>query len=260
MQTQLERHRVALPLPPLLGWLAGGMVFVGAALSAPQGWRPWLGLLAMGGLLALARRLRPSGLLMGIAGAVMGLHGVVWMDLLAGQPWEPQRLLIQLGPLAALALILIWADRPVPCPDSWPGLGPASWRWVGMALLGFDAGLGAWLWFAPLSPLLPGVAWLLLALLALEGADRLDRSTAPLGLLLQLGYLGAFTSSYLLVISRSTIVFSLGSLELRWRLVIELLAIAVLLHGWFFRARGAWRLNRCGEGSSPASWRPCWWG
>ncbi len=224
LQVLLERRAMPQPWPPLLGWMAAGLATSGAMLVPQQNWRDPVALLALGALLGLARWLRPAGLLAGSATAVLLLHGWRWLNLLLGHPWAAEPLLARLLPLVGLALALIWAARS------------SSLRRLGIDLLGLNAGLGAFLLFDPLSPLIPGVAWLVLALIALEGANRLPRAEALHALGLGLGYLTAFSGSYLLVISQSPAYISLGPLSLRGRLLIELFAIAVILYWWFFHA------------------------
>lgn len=224
LQVLLQRRAILLPWPPLLGWMAAGMAYTGAAVSSPERWRDLVALLALGALLTLARCLGPTGLLAGSATAVLALHGGQWIELLLGQPWVPGALLARLLPLAGLALILIWAGRN------------SGLRLLGIDLLGLNAGLGVFLLFDPLSPLIPGVAWLVLALIALECANRLQGATALHALALGLVYLAAFGAAYLLVISQSPAFLSLGPLSVRGRLLIELFAIAVVLYWWFFHA------------------------
>ncbi len=266
LQVLLERRALPQPWPPLLGWMAAGLAWAGALLVPEADWRDPAALLALGALLAVARWRRPAGLLAGAATAVLLLHGWRWLDLLLGHPWAAGPLLARLLPLAGLAGALIWAGRG------------RSLRRLGLDLLGLNAGLGAFLLFDPLSPLLPGVVWLLLALVALEAANRLPREEARHALGLGLGYLTAFGGAYLLVISQSPASLSLGPVGLRGRLLIELFAIAVALYWWAFRAGGQlaelrlWRaLQPClleaallGVGVTvlgevPVLWRPLAW-
>ena len=219
---QLKRQRVRQPLPPLLGWLAGLLVFIGAALAPAEAWRPGLSLATMGGLLLLGQRLRPAGLLSGVSGAVLVLHGREWLQLLHGQPWQGAALLARLLPLLGLALILILAGR-----RGW-------WRPLGIHLLGLDLLLGSYLLLEPVSALMVGVVWLMLALLSLEMADRLPAAEARHVLLIGVVDLVAFAGSYLLVISQSPSYVQLGALSVRGRLLIELFAIAVALYWWCF--------------------------
>ncbi len=225
VQHGIGRRRISVPLPPLLGWMAAGLVFVGAMVCTPESNREWVALPAMGGLLLLARWGRPAGLLEGLTVAVLATHLLSWGALLAQQPWKPLPLLAHLLPLAALALVLI-------------GTGSRrGGRLVGMDLLGLGAGLGAYLLFEPVSPLLPGVAWLLLSLLALEAADRLRRQQALHALALGLLHLAAFAAAYLLVISQSPSLVTLGAFTLSARLLVQLFGLAVVLYWWFFRPR-----------------------
>lgn len=218
----LDRRRISVPSPPLLGWLAGLLVFIGSALAAPLAWQPGLSLVAMGGLLLLARALQPPGLLGGVSVAVLALHGRLALPLLLDQPWAAGALLARLLPLIGLAALLIAAGR-------------GGWRQaLGIHLLGLDLLLGSYLLVEPVSPLMVGVLWLLLALLSLELADRLRPAAARHVLLVGLLDLIAFAGSYLLVISQSPAYLQLGGLSVRGRLLIELFAIAVALYWWCF--------------------------
>ncbi|WP_216900190.1 hypothetical protein [Synechococcus sp. CCY 9618] len=223
-QVLLRRHGVPLPQPPLLGWLAGVVIFVGTALVGPEPWRSGLSLVVMGAFLLAARRWRPPGLLLGVSGAVAAAHGITWLRLLAREPMPATLLLPQLLPLIGLALLLMIAAA-----------GSRQQR-LGLGLLGLDAGLGALLLLDPISPLLPGTAWLLLGSGSLAATRRLRGASVQAGLVLTLVYLVGFLASYLLVIGPSLELVQVGALEIRGRWLIELLAIAVFLQGWFLRA------------------------
>ncbi|WP_094586095.1 hypothetical protein [Synechococcus sp. BO 8801] len=223
MQVLLQRRGVSLPLRPLLGWLAGGLVAVGTVLVAPEDWRSALSLVVMGAFLVAARRWRPPGLRNGITVAIALCHGAGWLTLLAQAPWPPLLLLARLLPLAVLALLLTVTA------------GDGRRQGLGMALLGVDAGLAVLWLLEPISPLLPGAAWLLLSAAALAGTRWLRGGALRVALGLSLAYLAAFGASFLLVIGPSQELVTLGVLQVRGRLLIELLAIAVGLHGWFFR-------------------------
>jgi hypothetical protein len=266
MQVLLQRRGVPLPLPPLLGWLAGALIAVGTALVVPEDWRSPLSLVVMGAFLVAARRWRPPGLLLGVAVAIGAAHGFGWLALLAQAPWPAMALLGRLLPLGLLALLLMLS-----------GDGSRQ-QCLGLALLGVDAGLAALWLLEPISPLLPGAAWLLLAAAALAATHRLRGAAVRVGLVLSLVYLAGFVVAFLLVIGPSQELVTLGALELRGRWLVELLAIAVCLHGWFFRAGAdlarlrAWQLVQpcflegallgmgltlLGEISAP--WRPVAW-
>ena len=224
MQVLLQRRAVSLPLPPLLGWLAGGLVAVGTVLVVPEDWRSALSLGVMGAFLVAARRWRPPGLLNGMTVAIALAHAAGWLTLLAQAPWPPLPLLVRLLPLAVLALLLTTCG------------GGGRRQGLGLALLGIDAGQGVLWLLEPISPLLPGAAWLLLSAGALAGTRWLRGGAVRVGLGLSLAYLAAFGVSFLVVIGPSQELVTLGVLQVRGRLLIELLAIAVGLHGWFFRA------------------------
>lgn len=265
-QAPLARRSLLMPLPPLPGWIAGALIFVATVLVVPQEWRSFLSLVVMGAFLVAARRWRPPGLLSGVSAAIVAAHGVLWLSLLARQPWPLATLLPGLLPLVGLALLLLGSA------------GGGRLQALGLALLGLDAGLGALLLLDPVSPLLPGAAWLLLAAAALAGSRWWRGELVRVGLGLTLVYLGGFGAAYLLVIGPSQDLLTLGALELRGRWLIELLALAVCLHGWFFRAGPelarlrAWqRLQPCYlegavlavaltvQGSIGTVWRPAAW-
>ncbi|KAF0652485.1 hypothetical protein L107_13723 [Cyanobium sp. Copco_Reservoir_LC18] len=224
MQVLLQRRAVPLPLPPLPGWLAGGLVAVGTALVVPEDWRSPLSLVVMGAFLVAARRWRPPGLLGAMTAAIALAHGAGWLTLLIQAPWPPLPLLARLLPLAVLALLLTACA------------GGGRRQGLGLALLGVDAGLGVLWLLEPISPLLPGAAWLLLSAGALAGSRWLRGGAVRVALGLSLAYLAAFAAAFLVVIGPSQELVTLGVLQVRGRLLIELLAITVGLHGWFFRA------------------------
>ena len=124
-------------------------------------------------------------------------------------------------------------------------------RLLGVDLLAFDLGLAAFLLLEPISPLLPGLAWLLLSLVALEAANRLRRPESLHVLGLGLAYLAAYGVSYLLVISQSPAYVVLLGQSLGARLLIQLFALAVLLGWWFFHPRPALRQTSLWSGVHP---------
>jgi len=224
---QQRRPGVAKP-PELAGVQAAGLAFAGSFLVAPAAWQPPLSFLSLGALLLTARRFQPPGLLLGVTAAVLATHFLQVMGLLL----QGQRGLVALPPLLALCGL---AALAIACG------GRSRLRLVGMHLLGFDLGLAALLLLQPISPLLPGLAWLLLSLLALEAANRLRRPESLHGLGLGLGYLAAYAVSYLLVISQSPAYVVVLGQSLAARLLIQLFALAVLLGWWFFQPRPALR-------------------
>jgi hypothetical protein len=153
---------------------------------------------------------------------------MAWVDLLAGADWAPWPLTLHVVPLAALAALAIVIARE------------GILRTLAVALLGISIGLAAYLYFDPLSALIPGVAWLLLSLVALEVANRVSGRESVTVLLLGYGYLVAFAAAYALVIVQAPAY--VGAISAR--LLIELLALGVLAFWWLFRPRDALAAGR----------------
>lgn len=233
-----RQARQGLPLPPLLGWLASALVVVGVSMTPPPAWQPVFALVGGGGLLIAARLWRPPGLASGSL-VMLGIAQLSAWHWLLSREHGTAVLLGQLLPLLALAgLSLVTAEVP--------------WRrCLGIDLLGLNLILASQLLPRPLSPLLPGVLALLLALVALELANRLRRLQADHVLALGIAALATFAGHFLLVTSQSPHLVVLGTLAVRGRLVIELFALAVLLHWWFFQPRPALRASRLWQTLQP---------
>lgn len=284
----LRRRRLELGPLPLFGWLAGLLVTIGAAILPPSLWQAWISLAAMGGLLLLAIALRPAGLRGGLCMAVLVLHLRQWLTLLLSQPWTVQDLLGRWLPLLALAGLVLAVGRDegraapaAPTAPAAPAAPPPIdpfLRALGIHLMGINLLLGSYLLVQPLSPLAVGMVWLLLALFALELADRLPAADAAHGLAQGVLALAAFAASYLLVISQSPANLQLAGLTLRGRLLIELFAIGVALYFWCFNGQRSlrrsslwrrvhpWFLEACLVGIAvtvlsevPTLWRPLVW-
>ena len=224
LASQYTRLALAAPWPPLLGWLAAALVVIATSLLPPPLWQPGFALVGTGGLLLAERRLRPAGLASGSLAAVAVAHLLAWHGLL-----EVER---PTGQLLALLLPLLFLAGLMTATASRSGR-----RCLGIDLLGLDLALAAHCLLQPISPLLPGVAWLLLSLLGLELADRLQRPEADHVLALAACMLAGFASHFLLVTSQSPALVVLPGLVLRARLAIELFALAVTLHWGSFQAR-----------------------
>lgn len=216
----------------LLGALSGVLATVGLAAVLDRPWFEATALVAAGALVVAWERLRHAGLQAGATIALAGAHFMSWGWLLAHADLPPTMLTAHLAPLAVLAALAIW-------------IAHRGWiRPLAIALAGITAGLAAWLYFDPVSALIPPVAWLLLSLLALELANRVARRESIVVLLLGYGYLAAFVVAYAVVVVQTPAYVGVVSA----RLLIELFAIAVLGYWWLFRPREAlaagrsWRL------------------
>lgn len=218
-----RRPGVAKP-SPLAGGQAAALALAGSFLVPPPAWQPPLSFLSLGALLLMARRFHPPGLLQGGTAAVLFTH--IWqvMSLLL----QGQRGLVVLPPLLALSGL---AALTIACS------GRSRLRLVGVHLLGLDLGLAAFLLLQPISPLLPGLAWLLLSLLALEAANRMRPRESLHALGLGLAYLAGYAVSFGLVISQSPAYLVLLGQSLSARLLIQLFSVAVLMGWWFFHPR-----------------------
>jgi len=206
-----------------MGWLVGIIVIVGLLNLMEGTWMETAALLAAGGLLFVSRSMSPPGLLTGTGVAVIAAHVMSWWMLLLHMPWEAAPLAQHIGPLIALAALTIWIA------------GSGVLRQVAIYLFGLDAALAVYLFFNPVSPLIPGVAWLLLSLLALELANRLERPSATSVLLLGYAHLVAFVGAYALVIIQTPAYLGL----VRARLLIELFGLGVILYWWLYHPRQA---------------------
>lgn len=204
----------------LLGPLAGMLAVVGMYAAINETWMEAAGLVVVGGLLAVRARTPRSGLTAGALMGLAGVHLVSWASLLAGADWAPAALSPRIVPLAALAAGGIW-------------LAEGRIRQVAIVLLGADAGLAAYLYLDPVSALVPGVAWLMLSLIALEIANRLEDGESSVTLWIGYGYLVAFAVAYGTIIVQ-TPAYVAG---IRARLLIEVFAVAVFAYWWFFRPR-----------------------
>lgn len=246
----------------VMGWVVGMIVVAGLLNLMDGDWMESVALLSGGGLLFVSRIMSPPGLPTGTTAVVIAAHVMSWVMLLLHMPWEAAPLLQHVGPLIMLAVLMIWAVRS------------DVQRQVAIYLFGLDAALAAYLIFEPVSSLIPGVAWLLLSLVALELANRLERSSATSALLLGYAYLIAFAGAYALVIIQSPAYLGI----VRSRLLIELFGIGVLLYWWaypprpmvsaqavwhrihpFFLEFGLIAIAVTNVVEVPAQWRPLTW-
>ena len=221
------RDRAAGPAPPSpppgwrtchLGILAGPLAAVGLLHLALS---PWLGLVALGVLGAMAALARPSATTGAAWGVWLGAataHVLVWLPLLLRADLAPARQWGLWLPLLALMGLMFALLRQHGLP-----LFRAT-----VALAGLHLAVGAFAMTVTLSNLAPPVLWLSLSLAALEAGHRLRGG--------ERGALFGLGGFYLLLFAVVHVVFVLpagvylGSLPAR--LWIELFALAVLLRWW----------------------------
>ena len=205
-----------------------GLITLAALVNLSGGrWMATAGSAATVGFVLLAGRTRSQAL--GIAAWLALAAGFVlaWSRLLAEHPVPPtSQLLFQLGPLGIGAAVAI-GRAPV---------GPIGSvvRRSAVYLLGIHAAVAAYTLLQPLSPLVPGIVWLTLSLVALEMADRLRGDALAPTLHLGYAYLAAFAGAYVLVVLQTQAY--LGPIPVR--VLVEAFALAVAAYWWRFRPRG----------------------
>lgn len=199
-----------------------GVLAVAALLLLSPGPRMEWVALALGVLLvAGARRSWAPGLAIPTAMVAAGAHVLCWAGALAAPIWPASLAALHLAPLAALAALVLVASR-------------ATWlRQGAIYALGADLGLAAWIFLAPVSPLIPPVAWLLLSLVALELANRVAKPYVRPALLCGYLYVAAFAAGYALLVMQTTAYVG----PVRARMLIELFGLAALGYWWRYRPR-----------------------
>jgi hypothetical protein len=219
-----QQRSLPVPKPGLLEALTATLAFEASLQLAPHPWRPLLSLASLAVFLFVARRFALPDLARSTSLAVAATHLVAWLWLLVDSH-STAVVLLQLACLLALAL---FGARML------PGGKP---RGLALFLMAITVGLGAKLLLEPVSPLLPGLAWLVFSLVTLVLADRLGQAEAVLGLRLALGYLGGFV-----LLDRRLLFPRLlegawlnAPLPLRW--LAALLPVLVFLGWWLYRPR-----------------------
>lgn len=225
LERDLKHEQIPEPLPGLFSWWAALQFLVGSMVCGPGEMGGWLALGSLGTWISTSRPPLPLAQSPATASAVLLAHLIGWGRLLmelggsAAAPLTPAMVMVQLTPLLLLASTLVIS-----------GSGLA----LGIHLIGGSLLLAASLLLGPIAAPLPGIAWLLLALLALELARRLPRPFA-MPLLQQ-----AILALVLGLIATTLPIPALSNDSHRvGQLVSEGLAIGVLLRWWFI-APGAW--------------------
>ena len=201
-----------------------GVLAIGGLANLREG--PWLGAAALlfgGSLIAVARRFTMRGAALGAWACFLAALGLAWWRLHAGHPVSVRMQLEQIVPLLVLSA---GAIRWTPAGSWQPAL-----RRVAIYALGTHFAVAAYTLFEPLSPLVPGVLWLCLSLVALEVANRAPRSTTGPVLHVGYAYLLAFAAAYLLVVLQAQSYIGL----FRARLLIELFALGVVTYWFLYR-------------------------
>ncbi|MDH5805681.1 MAG: hypothetical protein OEZ54_10935, partial [Gemmatimonadota bacterium] len=205
---------------------SGLLACAGIFLQYEGRWLAWSALGATSFMLFVARRAKSPSLGLGALVTVLAGCVLTWIPLLDYHPVEIGR---QLGyhfpPLFLAALFtIIWAPTGT------------THRFVtnaGSYLLGVHLGISAFTLLQPISPYIPAVMWLCLAVIALEVANRVPLHLIRPAVHAGLGYMTAFAGAYALVILQSDIQIGIVSL----REIIEAFALAVAVYWWTYRPK-----------------------
>ena len=198
-----------------------------------------LGLL--GGLIYVRHRYQSNGLILGIGLALTASFVLSWLSLWNDPAMALALKMAHLVPLLALAYLAMRF--------SYVEAQPGFIRWPGVYLLGLQIGISVYFVFNPVSPLIPGVVWLMLSVGTLELASLISKRVSEQSLqngesyryVLHLGYayILAFVVRHFLVDLQAEVY--LGPVHAR--LLIEGFAIAVSLYWWLYRPTPA--IERC---------------
>ena len=210
----------------LIGWVLLG-VFVNLA---DRVWMETAALILIGTILFASDRFSSRGLARGAWVAMIPVFLMSWDCLFGEAPRPAPDQLARLLPLCGLAALAI-----VYAPSSNSGNRPL--RRVAIYILGLHVALGAYALSDPLSPLIPGVLWLCLSLVALELAVRLRRDNA--GPVLHIGY--AYVVGFALLFLGKVLQTQAHNGIVRVRMLIEAFAFAVGIFWWLRKPSQALR-------------------
>ncbi len=230
---------------PELSGLGALLGFLAVAIAANVYHNIWFeagALLLLGSLVYLRQRFQSNGLGMGLWMALVVTHVLSWSTVYADPSMSLLSKALHLVPLVALSYLSIHF--------SYLQAYDTYLRWPGVYLLGLHILVGSYLVFLPISPLIPGVFWLTLSLMALEIANSLGtrsvahhmRTGEPERFALQLGYLYvlAFLIRHMLVDLQSEAY--LGPFQIR--LLIEVFAMALFAYWWLYKPVEKLQTNR----------------
>ncbi|MCH8084282.1 MAG: hypothetical protein IH885_08600 [Myxococcales bacterium] len=148
----------------ILGVGIGLLAAVALAMLHDFAWMSASALVVVGGLVGTARRSGSRGLAIGSLAALVVAHAIVWGKTLF-DPFGPLTVdAAQLAPLVPLAALAI--AYPI------GGTLGASLRDLAIYVAGAHLGVAAFVLTQTTSPVIPGVLWLILSLVALEVANR----------------------------------------------------------------------------------------
>jgi hypothetical protein len=210
----------------LVGGGAGILAVVALGNLFGGSWMAMAALVVVAVFVLLARRAGSQGLGVAIWLTLVAACLLTWYQLLSRHPVPIlHQLLYQLGPLS-VAMVLAIAYPP-------SGAVERVLRSSAIYLLGVHFAVAGYTLLQPVSPLIPGIVWLSLSLVALEVANRLPHVTARPVLHLGFAYLAAFAAAYVLVVLQAQAYIG----PIRVRMLIELYAVGVLAFWWRYRPR-----------------------
>ncbi|MBN2441217.1 MAG: DUF2339 domain-containing protein [Spirochaetales bacterium] len=193
----------------------------------------YLLLIPLGIIIFTREKIQSNGLGISLLFTILIIHTTMWQDPFFTSTTVWYEKLLYVLPLFIIDACCIWFTR-VTSPEKhikWPGI------YLGAAHLFFVT----YVIFDPISPLLPGVAWLILSVVFLELSrlmthlygDALPQKGSPDAHVLNLGYLfiGAFLIRHILVHLQSSHYI----LIVKARVLIELFAIIIFLYWAFFK-------------------------
>jgi hypothetical protein len=209
--------------PSLLGVLTGFLVLSALANLRDQAWMETVALVAIAPMILLACRYASKGLAIGAWVALLPAQLYSWAELENDPSMAAAGQLAHLAPLLLLSALAI---RFVPAVSS-----QAALRRIAIYLAGIQVGLGIYFLCRPISPLIPGVVWLALSLIALELASRLRQGNAASVLHLGHLYILGFFAQYAAVYLQTEAYLGLFPA----RLLVEAFGLAVLAYWWVYR-------------------------
>ncbi len=205
----------------ILGMLLGLIVLGALVCLGGRIWAETAALLAVTVLIVAARVARSRGLAIGSWITLLAVLVNNWRWLaVEGSERPPGEQLARILPLTALAAAAIVLAPAGPL--------QALLRRLAIYALGLHVAVGVYFVTKPFSPLIPGVAWLVLSLIALEAACRIRGAAAPAMLHVGYGLVAGFIAQYVLVHMQAQSY--LGPFPVR--MLVEAFGLASLAWWW----------------------------